>query len=275
MRHHLTGLSSTSTNDQIVTFDQLGGTGTVRNKALAIPSHLNNVGGFNPWQSIEYVSIDPICDGIRSSVGQHTQTTDELYYIVEGSGMLTVNGEPERVFPGYLALAPCGTTHSFVNDSLTEALSFLVVELWALSDDSKRPIILPVASTLQPSNNVPVHVGKSRVPCPLVEMELRPFFGHSSCWGKLSLIVFPPGARVTMDRERKADQLLLLSGFATVVVTKDLASESDTVPREEICIETSGIGYHSVLVPAGAMFRIENRASGNYPVTLLRVTVPR
>lgn len=275
MRFNLTGLASTNTSDPIVTYDQLGGTGVVRNKALVIPAHLNNPSGYSPWESIEFVSIDPICNGIRSAVGAHTQTTDELYYIVEGTGTLTVNGEPERVFPGCLALAPRGTTHSLVNDSPLDSLSFLVVELRALSDESQRPVILPLASSLQHSNALSVHVGKAHVPCPIAEVDLRPFFGRSSYWGKLSLMVFPPGARVTLDWERKADQLLFLQGFATVIVTKDRASETTMGQREEIRIETSGIGYHSVLIPAGALFRLENRASGHYPVTLLRLTVPR
>lgn len=102
------------------------------------------------------------------------------------------------------------------------------------------------------------------------------FFGRTSNWGKLTLLKLPPGARINGgEEEEKADQLLFLHGFASVVVTKDQPSEVTMVQHEEIRIETSGEGYHSVLVPAGAMFRIENRASGNYPVTLLRLTVPR
>src|SRR5579883_16174 len=78
MRYVLAGLSIASTAEAVETHDQLGGSGCVRNKALAIPGHLNGQEG-GPWASVEYVSIDPIREGEISSVGQHTQTTDEIY----------------------------------------------------------------------------------------------------------------------------------------------------------------------------------------------------
>ena len=47
-RQLLSGLSVADTSGPIQTFDQLNGTGTVLNKALAIPVHLGR-----PWNSIE------------------------------------------------------------------------------------------------------------------------------------------------------------------------------------------------------------------------------
>src|SRR6202165_446222 len=122
--HHLTGLSVADTESPVQTYEQLGGRGTVYNKALAIPMHL----GY-PWHSLEYVVISPITDGQESSVGEHLQHTDEIYYIHSGTGVLTTNGTSCDVAPGFLAMAPRGTRHSIRNTSSQEELAFLVVEL--------------------------------------------------------------------------------------------------------------------------------------------------
>src|SRR5437588_11764449 len=122
--YQLTGLSVADTGSPVQTYDQLGGTGVVFNKALAIPVHLGS-----PWNSIEYVVVPPASDGQESSVGEHLQSTDEIYYIHRGTGILTTNGASCRVAPGFLAIAPRGTRHSICNTSTQEELAFLVVEL--------------------------------------------------------------------------------------------------------------------------------------------------
>jgi hypothetical protein len=93
--HQLTGLSVADTDSPVQTYEQLGGTGTVFNKALAIPMHL----GY-PWQSLEYVVISPVAGGQESSVGEHLQHTDEIYYIQRGMGVLTTNGISWALWPG-------------------------------------------------------------------------------------------------------------------------------------------------------------------------------
>src|SRR5947209_16624059 len=97
--HHLTGLSVADTASPVRTYDQLGGMGTVFNKALAIPMHLGSA-----WHSLEYVVISPVTDGQESSVGEHLQHTDEIYYIHRGTGVLTTNGIGSDVAPGFLAI---------------------------------------------------------------------------------------------------------------------------------------------------------------------------
>jgi len=275
MRANLAGLSSATTGDMIVTYDQLGGTGIVRNKALTIPGHINGSEG-GPWASIEYVSIDPIHNGMCSSVGQHTQTTDELYYIVEGTGVLSANGVREKVTPGYLALAPRGTTHSIRNESSAEALSFLVVELHALSAMSMPPVTLHFPSNLQRSETfAPVRIRQERIQCMAATLDLRDFFGPRSAWGKLSLVQLPPSTYIDAYADEQADQLLFLSGFVSLMVMKSGHTASQAEKNEEISIDTSGEGYHSVFIPRGASCQIKNRASGNYPATILRLMVPR
>src|SRR5947209_17127360 len=122
--HQLTGLSVADTGSPVQTYDPLGGTGIVFNKALAIPLHLGS-----PWHSLEYVVISPVMDGQESSVGEHLQHTDEIYYIQRGTGVLTTNGISCEVAPGFLAIAPRGTRHSIRNTSSREELALLVIEL--------------------------------------------------------------------------------------------------------------------------------------------------
>src|SRR5437763_918464 len=99
--HRLTGLSVARTNGPITTFNQLGGGGTVVNNALAIPVHLGGA-----WNSIEYVQVSPVTKGEVSSVGEHVQGTDEIYFIHRGTGLLTTNGAICSVGPGFLVIAP-------------------------------------------------------------------------------------------------------------------------------------------------------------------------
>jgi len=275
MHANLAGLSSTTTGEMIVTYDQLGGTGIVRNKALAIPGHLNGPEG-GPWASIEYVSIEPTRRGKGSSVGIHTQTTDELYYIVEGTGLLSTNGGCEMVLPGCLALAPRGTTHSMFNPSSDEPLSLLVVELHA-GTIPMPPTVLNLLSHLRWTEaGSHVRVGQRQVPYLAAMLDLRAFFGQASRWGTLSLMRLPPGARMEEVLADQADHLLFLSGFISVAVTKSGGlAETLRERNEDVLIETRGEGHHSLLLPCGASYQITNRASGNYPATILCVTVPR
>ncbi len=129
-RHHLTGLSIADTASPIQTYDQLGGTGTVYNKALAIPMHLGR-----PWHSLEYVVISPITEGQESSVGEHLQHTDEMYYFHHGRGVLVTNGISCNVGPGFLSMVPRGTRHSIYNTSAQEELALLVIELVSPNDE--------------------------------------------------------------------------------------------------------------------------------------------
>src|SRR6266566_5555241 len=141
--HYLTGLSVADMSSPIQTYDQLGGRGMVSNKALAIPAHL----GY-PWHSIEYVVISPVTEGQESSVGEHLQHTDEIYYIHRGTGILTTNGTSCEVAPGFLAIAPRGTRHGIRNTSSREDLALLVVELVPSQDER---IYRPTEITLLPS----------------------------------------------------------------------------------------------------------------------------
>jgi len=258
MKHrHLTGLSVADTGSPVQTYDQLGGTGIVLNKALAIPVHLGH-----PWNSIEYVVIPPVTDGRESSVGEHVQSTDEIYYIHRGTGILTTNGTASPVAPGFLAIAPRGTRHSIRNTSSHEELAFLVVELVPPGDGviyqpteiSSLPTLLEESDAFYPTN-----VETREVRLRVVSVNLSRHF--SAPWGRLALIEIPPSGRVHAYCEETHDEnLFVLAGNATIMVAEERFNSWE-----------QGL---NVLIPRGVPHAIINRSSVE-PLMLLSLLVYR
>lgn len=270
MRYPLTGLSICSSASPIETYDQLGGHGRVWNKALAIPAHLNQWGG--PWASIEYVSIDPVVNGEISSVGTHRQQTDEIYYILSGTGTLTTNGQEDILSAGWLSFAPRGTTHSICNRSPQEALTFFVIELQA-KVASALPACVHLAAQMKIGTSIaPIRVAGQEVYPRTATLNAGQSFGGA--WGLLSLLELPPGARVGPWYEESADQLIVFNGFTSAFVTTCRPTESGE-KSEDLPVHGTGEEYQCLLVPAGVPCRLENRASGYYPASVFRLTVPR
>jgi mannose-6-phosphate isomerase-like protein (cupin superfamily) len=255
--HQLTGLSVTDTGSPVQTYDQLGGTGTVFNKALAIPLHLGS-----PWHSLEYVVISPVTEGRESSVGEHLQQTDEIYYIHRGTGVLTTNGISCEVAPGFLAIAPRGTRHGFRNTSAREELAFLVVELvppqgghmYPPTEIPSLPAMLTDSDAFHPASLGTQHI-RQRV----ATVDLARYC--SAPWGRLALVEMPPGGRVYPYCEEAHDEdLCVLSGNAAI-----------TVAEERFYSWEQGL---NVLIPRGLPRAIANRSSVE-PLLLLSVMVCR
>ncbi|SRR6266567_6650083 len=255
--HQLTGLSVADTGSPVQTYDQLGGTGIVFNKALAIPMHL----GY-PWHSLEYVVISPITDGQESSVGEHLQRTDEIYYIHRGTGVLTTNGISCDVAPGFLAIAPRGTRHGIRNTSSREELAFLVVELVPPQDEYiSQPTGIPSLPALLEDSDAfhPASLGTREVRLRVATVDLPRSF--SAPWGRLALVEIPPGGRVHPYTEEAHDEnLFVLSGNAAI-----------TVAEERFYTWEHGL---NVLIPRGVPRVIANRSSIE-PLVLLSVLACR
>jgi mannose-6-phosphate isomerase-like protein (cupin superfamily) len=255
--YRLTGLSRASTHGPIQTFDQLGGGGVVWNTALAIPVHL---GG--PWNSIEYVSIPPLTDGVESAVGEHVQGTDEIYFIHRGEGWLTTNGLPCPVAAGDLVIAPKGTRHSIRNPSPQQPLAFLVVELKAPGNGGtyQPTLVGAFPSFLQESDTFhPASIGGQSVLLRVASVDLSAYF--SAPWGRLSLVEIPPEGCVDGYREVAHDEnVFVVDGSARVCVAHH-------------CFDSDENGLN-VLVPRGVPHWIANRSS-TAPLTVLCLTVCR
>lgn len=255
--HQLTGLSVADSGSPVQTYDQLGGTGTVFNKALAIPMHLGS-----PWHSLEYVVISPVADGQESSVGEHLQHTDEIYYIHRGTGVLTTNGTSCEVAPGFLAIAPRGTWHGIRNTSSREELALLVVELVPPQDeDMYQPAEIPALPARLADTDAfhPAMLGTQQIRLRVAAVDLSRYC--SAPWGRLALVEIPPGGRVHPYAEEAHDEnLFVLSGNASI-----------TVVEERFYSWEHGL---NVLVPRGLPRAIVNRSSVE-PLLLLSVLVCR
>lgn len=255
--HQLTGLSVVDTGSPGQTYDQLGGMGTVFNKALAIPMHLGS-----PWHSLEYVVISPVTDGQESSVGEHLQHTDEIYYIHRGTGVLTTNGTSCEVAPGFLAIAPRGTRHGIRNTSSREELALLVVELVTPQDeDMYQPAKIPSLLAMLADSDAfhPARLGTQHIRLRVAAVDLSRYF--SAPWGRLALVEIPPGGRVHPYTEEAHDEnLFVLSGNATIAVAE-----------ERFYSWEQGL---NVLIPRGIPRAIVNRSSVE-PLVFLSVLVCR
>lgn len=213
--HRFTGLSVARTDGPVMTFDQLGGGGTVVNNALAIPGHLGGA-----WNSLEYVLVSPVKDGEVSSVGEHVQGTDEIYFIHRGTGLLTTNGVPSPVGPSFLVIAPKGTRHTIQNTSSVEQLGFLVIELKTPAAGPAYPSssIESVASLMQDSDDFhPARAEGQSVRLRVANVDLSSYF--SAPWGRLALVEIPGGGNIDEYVETLYDEdLFVVRGHASIQV---------------------------------------------------------
>lgn len=264
--YDLAGLSIADTGSPITTYHQIGGRGTVYNTVLAVPSHLNSSSptrGDAPWNSLEHVLIPPRPEGSQqgASVGEHVQGTDELYFIYQGSGVLTTNGVPAPVSAGTLVIAPRGVRHSIENPSSAEQLAFLVVELHARPDGGQhRPTELEDLPRVEAIGlRAMIGIGDARLSA--WGIDLAAFF--SAPFGQLILLELPPSARIEEYALPTQDEVLfVVGGFATFFVA-------------EVRIDSpESVGHRNVVVPWGVPHRIVN-SSMRDPLRILSVRVHR
>jgi mannose-6-phosphate isomerase-like protein (cupin superfamily) len=252
MGYSLTGLSVADTSAPIETHAQQGGTGVVYNKALLIPGHL---GG--PWRSLEYVLIPKATAGIVSSVGMHTQASDELYSICQGSGMLTTGGHAHAVASGCLAIAPRGTEHSICNESSHSPLGLLVLELAAREEVPPLPAVefacVPALLKETTTGFHPAKSGGHRLALRAAAIDLSRYFSAPAA--RLTLIELPAGGHIEPYSEEEQDEVLfVLKGQADI----DVAAHRFQTREDGL----------SVVVPCGVPRRITNRSSISAPLFL-------
>jgi mannose-6-phosphate isomerase-like protein (cupin superfamily) len=98
-----------------------GGAAVARWKCLA--RRLSLAGS---WEAVEWASLPP-----GSVCGEHLHSrTEELYYIISGTGDLVLDGVPHPVQPGQLIANPLGVRHELRNTGDTD-LNWLVIEVFA------------------------------------------------------------------------------------------------------------------------------------------------
>jgi mannose-6-phosphate isomerase-like protein (cupin superfamily) len=279
MKYPIAGTTIACTTSPLTIYDQLGGGGIVHNMVLAVPGHLNGAGREKRWASVEYVCVDPVHDGRRSSVGLHTQGTDEVYIGLAGRGELVTNGTPSAFSAGTLAIAPRGTSHTISNPSLLDALEFLVVEVEAPAASAGRePAFLDLFALMKATGSFyPVTLAGHPVRPRVATVDLAAYMAGP--WGVLSLVELPAGAAVGEYLEPACDQLLfVMGGMASITLTasRKTAAEPEDEDRAVRRVFSREPGPQSVAIPAGVPRCIENCTPGlNSPLTLLCLNVRR
>ena len=79
---------------------------------------------FGPWEAVEWAWLPP--GGLS---GEHLHSrTEELYFILSGTGIMLIDGQEHPVAAGSLILTGLGTRHGLRNVGADE-LSWLVIEV--------------------------------------------------------------------------------------------------------------------------------------------------
>ncbi|MFJ4099057.1 cupin domain-containing protein [Amycolatopsis japonica] len=79
---------------------------------------------FGSWEAVEWAALPP--GGIS---GEHVHTrTEELYFIISGTGTMLLDGQEHPVRGGDLILNGIGTRHGLINSG-EDRLTWLVVEV--------------------------------------------------------------------------------------------------------------------------------------------------
>jgi mannose-6-phosphate isomerase-like protein (cupin superfamily) len=106
-----------------------GGDGVLKWRRLATGSHL-----WSDWDGFEWVALEP---GAQAGMHQHTQT-EEMFYFLNGTGMVTLDGETFTVRHGDVVLTPLMSCHAVANTGDSD-LEYIVVEVFPPAISSALP----------------------------------------------------------------------------------------------------------------------------------------
>jgi mannose-6-phosphate isomerase-like protein (cupin superfamily) len=67
-------------------------------------------------QSLAEATLEPG----QATARHYHRATEEIYFVIKGSGDMEVDGRAERVRPGDAILIPAGAWHTLVNDGTSE-----------------------------------------------------------------------------------------------------------------------------------------------------------
>ncbi len=73
-----------------------------------------------------------------ASIGTHPQTEDEVYYVVSGTGRMTVDGRPFEVKPGDAVLTRPGSSHGLVQQGHDDLVLVIVFPAGAARPKTAR-----------------------------------------------------------------------------------------------------------------------------------------
>ncbi len=178
------------------THSQVGGTGVCRWKMLMNGMHLEG-----QWNCVEYVVIEP-----GASVGEHVHLrTEEIYYIISGRAVVTMDGVEIDARPGDLITTPIGSAHSIANRGETD-MHFFVTEVFPGEGPAAEPASVPVASRLT-----------DRAGHRCADVDLTPYF--TGDWHRFRLMEIPSDGQLDEEVPTQDSVVLhVLEGAAEITV---------------------------------------------------------
>lgn len=183
------------TSGLAVTHRQVGGEGVCRWKMLMNGMHLEG-----EWNCVEYVVVEP-----GGSVGEHVHLrTEEIYYIVSGRAVVTMDGAEFDAVPGDLVTTPIGSSHAIANRT-GEDMHFFVVEVFPGTGPAAAPAHLHVPDRY-------AGPGPSRA----AEVDLTPHF--TGDWRRFRLVELAGGDRDEASPADRTEVLHVLAGPAAITV---------------------------------------------------------
>jgi mannose-6-phosphate isomerase-like protein (cupin superfamily) len=229
------GLIQNDTSGLAHTRCQVGGEGVCRWKMLMNGMHLEG-----EWNCVEFVVIEP-----GASVGEHVHVrTEEIYYIISGHAVVTMDGARIHARPGDLITTPIGSSHAISNHG-DEDMEFFVTEVFPGTGPAAAPATIHVPALLTDRS-----AGRG------AEIDLTPHF--TGDWRRFQLLEIPPG-------ERLADLGIVRHRSAVLHVV-----DGDAVITVDGAEFTGGAGM-SVAVPPRHTVSVAAGAAG--PVRMIAVEV--
>ena len=232
------GLIQNDTSGLAHTRCQVGGEGVCRWKMLMNGMHLEG-----EWNCVEFVVIQP-----GASVGEHVHMrTEEIYYIISGRAVVTMDGVRIDARPGDLITTPIGSSHSIANHG-EEDMEFFVTEVFPGSGPAAAPATVHVPDLLA-----------ERAAGLGADVDLTPYF--TGDWRRFQLVEVPAGGQVTGlgIGKRGSAVIFVLEGEAVVSVDGD---------------EFGGAAGLSVAVPPGYKTAVSAGAADPVRMIVVEVEAP-
>jgi mannose-6-phosphate isomerase-like protein (cupin superfamily) len=244
---HSYGAISNDTGHQGITRQLLGGVGVCYWKQLINGMHLDG-----HLHCVEYVVVPS-----GSSIGTHRhERTEEIYYILNGSATMDLNGKPLQVAAGDLILTPLGASHGIANFSRQD-IAFFVVEAFpgrAEPGMQREPVRIPLRSQMKPATSLLEVEANAWLRSASVDLS-RYFSGN---WAQVTVLQLPAAEELDFSQGEGRDEVLfVVEGEAEI-----------TFEEEYVC---GGTGL-CLAMPASMSRRIANPSSDS-PLEVVRVEV--
>lgn len=176
-----------------------GTTGLTHWKCLAAGPDL-----YGDWEAVEWASVPP---GGVSGEHRHTRT-EEIYFVLHGTGEIVLDGVGHPVRPGTLILTGLGAVHGLRNTGETD-LDWLVIEMRSPRYAAALGAATGATATPAPAKETDMH---ARLHDLRAERSVDPAGVFTGPLRKVALENLEPGATVHLRATDREHAVFVLSG---------------------------------------------------------------